>query len=136
MTAGEIVLALLTSSAFMAVLSKLLDPVVQWITEKYSKKRATEREAEQKRKAEEDKERAELREAITSLREDMDDSRKDTIVLMHDRIYQIFRELRDDESITAEEASNLKYLYERYKARGGNHDAEELYTIIISKPKI
>ena len=136
MSFREIALALLTSSAFMAVLSKLLDPLVQWATDRFSKKRAAEREAEGKRKAAEEKERAELKEAIKSLKADMEDSRKDTVVLMHDRIYQIFRNLRDEESITAEEASNLTYLYERYKARGGNHDAEALYNIIDSKPKI
>ncbi len=46
--------------------------------------------------------------------------------LLHDRLYQKCTDILDRGEVTVDEYDNLKYLYEPYRALGGNGTCEKL----------
>jgi len=78
----------------------------------------------------------EMRENISELAEEAANQKQDTIVMMHDRIYQALVYFEGKESLTVTDRANIDYLAERYFARGGNHKAELMYDIICKIPVV
>ena len=74
---------------------------------------------------------------IKGLKKDFERTEKDTrtteLVLLHDRIWQIFRVLKDRPEITVEEEANIDYLYGEYQKKGGNHKARSMYRFLKKK---
>lgn len=112
----QIILAIIGSSAFTGLVLKILEAAV----ERWSKTAKEKREAQSRLLAD-------LRIAVESLKED-------NRVIMHDRLFCIFEEFGQRDAITAGERANVDYLYERYKAIGGNHHADIYYRLISEKP--
>ena len=121
----QIVVAILSSSAFTGVLLK----IIELIAERTNKKKKEQREAIIDHMKQVD-------ELLEEVKVELDDLREDNLVIMHDRVYAMFKKFEHVDTMTASDRSNLDYLYERYTARGGNHDAEILYNIIIEKPVV
>ena len=55
-------------------------------------------------------------------------------VILHDRIWEVFHTLADEETIEVEDMANLDYLYEEYVKLCGNHQAETMYNFVKNKP--
>lgn len=121
----QIIIAILSSSAFTGVLLK----IIEIVAERTNRKKKEEKEAilEHNRQVDE---------ALTSFKSELDDLREDNLVMMHDRIYAMFKKFEHADTITASDKANLDYLWERYSKRNGNHDAEILYKIIDEKPVV
>lgn len=128
----DIATLILSSSGLAAVCVKLIEVIY----DACSKRKKQQREKEAARRAEEEKTMAEIRAALDELKKELADNKEDVIVLMHDRIYQAFRYLSQQESITADDKANIDYLWQRYSARGGNHKAEVLYEVIDKIPVV
>lgn len=112
----NIVLAILGSSAFTGLVLKVLEAAV----DRWSKGAKEKREAQAKAFSD-------LADAVESLKED-------NRVIMHDRLFCLFEEFGSRDAITAGERANIDYLFERYKAIGGNHHADIYYNLISAKP--
>lgn len=113
--AEQILLAIFTSSAFTGIVLKLVDMAL----DRWGKTAKAKRDAQSA--------------ALQKLEQAVDDLKEDDLVLMHDRIYQMFTELSKKDVITADDKANLDYVFERYTARGGNHRAESYYSAIVKK---
>ena len=120
------VVMILTSSGGTALLIKLID-ILQ---DKFSEKRKSEKETIQEILSKVDSCNCEKIKDLKGVKEDIDELREDFLVIMHDRIYNIFKQVSTKQTITVREKSNLDYLYERYKKRFGNHDAKNYYDLI------
>lgn len=121
----QIVVAILTSSAFTGALVK----IIELIADAKSKKRKEAREAILKHNEKVD-------ELLGKFQDELTDLKDDNLVILHDRIYAMFKKFEKQDTLTASDRSNLDYLFERYNKRGGNHDAEILYNIIVEKPVV
>lgn len=121
----QIVIAILTSSAFTGVLVK----IIEVIADANNKKKKEAREAILKHNEKVDELLEKFQSELIALKDD-------NLVILHDRIYAMFKKFEKQDTLTASDRSNLDYLYERYTKRGGNHDAEILYKIIVEKPVI
>lgn len=121
----QIIIAILTSSAFTGLLVKILEIIV----DANSKKKKEAREAILKHNENVDK-------LLDKFQDELTDLKDDNLVILHDRIYAMFKKFEKQDTLTASDRSNLDYLFERYSKRGGNHDAEILYKIIIEKPVV
>ena len=120
---------ILTSSGGTALLIKLID-ILQ---DKFSEKRKKEKEAVQELLKKVDNQNFEQAKDIKALSNGLNAVRQDFLVLMHDRIFNIFKEVSQQEKISISEKSNLDYMYERYvdeTMKKGNHDAENYYKLI------
>lgn len=122
----SIILMILTSSGGTAILIKIID-IIQ---DRFSEKRKAEKKTMQKILEKVDSCGCEKIKEIESVKIDIDELREDFLVIMHDRIYNIFKQVSKQENISVREKSNLDYLYERYKKRFGNHDAKNYYDLI------
>lgn len=60
--------------------------------------------------------------------------REGMMALLHDRIYQACTFFLNRGFCTLEDRSNLEYLFEPYKALGGNGTGESLYQRCLSLP--
>ena len=120
------IIMILTSSGGTALLIKLID-ILQ---DKFSEKRKSEKETIQEILSKVDSCNCEKIKDLKGVKEDIDELREDFLVIMHDRIYNIFKQVSTKQTITVREKSNLDYLYERYKKRFGNHDAKNYYDLI------
>lgn len=71
---------------------------------------------------------------VKGIRADIEEKERDSVrtelVLLHDRIWQIFRFFSDRDEISVEDKANVTYLFEEYQKKGGNHHAEEMYKYI------
>lgn len=54
--------------------------------------------------------------------------------LLHDRIFSIYAECRDKKFATVDDIRNLDYLYQPYRALGGNGTGQELYERVKKMP--
>lgn len=120
---------ILTSSGGTALLIKLID-ILQ---DNFSEKRKKEKEAVQELLKKVDSQNFEQAKDIKALSNGLNAVRQDFLVLMHDRIFNIFKEVSQQEKISISEKSNLDYMYERYvdeTMKKGNHDAENYYKLI------
>ncbi len=125
----SIILMILTSSGGTALLIKLID-ILQ---DNFSEKRKKEKEAVQELLKKVDSQNFEQAKDIKALSNGLNAVRQDFLVLMHDRIFNIFKEVSQQEKISISEKSNLDYMYERYvdeTMKKGNHDAENYYKLI------
>lgn len=125
----NVILMVLTSSGGTALLIKLID-ILQ---DKFSEKRKKEKEAVQELLKKVDSQNFEQAKDIKALNNGLNAVRQDFLVLMHDRIFNIFKEVSQQEKISISEKSNLDYMYERYvdeTMKKGNHDAENYYKLI------
>lgn len=125
----NVILMILTSSGGTALLIKLID-ILQ---DKFSEKRKKEKEAVQELLKKVDSQNFEQAKDIKALSNGLNAVRQDFLVLMHDRIFNIFKEVSQQEKISISEKSNLDYMYERYvdeTMKKGNHDAENYYKLI------
>lgn len=122
----SIILMILTSSGGTAILIKIID-IIQ---DRFSEKRKAEKKTMQEILKKVDSCGCKKIKEIESVKIDIDELREDFLVIMHDRIYNIFKQVSTKQTITVREKSNLDYLYERYKKRFGNHDAKNYYDLI------
>ena len=125
----NVILMILTSSGGTALLIKLID-ILQ---DNFSEKRKKEKEAVQELLKKVDSQNFEQAKDIKALSNGLNAVRQDVLVLMHDRIFNIFKEVSQQEKISISEKSKLDYMYERYvekKKKKGNHDAENYYKLI------
>lgn len=76
----------------------------------------------------------EIRENVAAMRAELDELKEDDGALLHDRIYALFNELKDKETLTVEERANVDYLWERYSRRGFNHKGNLMYKKICEIP--
>ena len=76
----------------------------------------------------------EIRENVADLKNEVAELKEDNGALMHDRVYALFDELKDKDTLTVEDRANVDYLWERYSKRGFNHKGELMYNKIIEIP--
>lgn len=126
----ELAALILSSSGLAAIAVKLIEVLY----DAFSRRRKTQRRAEDERRKCEQECREEIRDTLETLKTELEENKEDTVALMHDRIYQTFCRLNAQDSISVEDKANLDYLWQRYKARGGNHKAEVLYDVIDRIP--
>lgn len=60
--------------------------------------------------------------------------KKGVLAILHDRLYQSCTHHLETGSIRAEDLKNLEYLYESYRALGGNGTGNELYRRCCNLP--
>ena len=116
------ILTILGSSAITGTVIKL----IEWLVDRFG--------AGRKKRQQLDQTVESLTKAVGRLSPEIDELRRDNLVIMHDRIYQVLRNAMMQKSLTVSEKANIDYLYERYKKRGGNHNAEVMYAVISSLP--
>lgn len=119
---GEIIKAVLTSSVFTGFVIELLK-IGKSI---YERKK-------DKGQAKIDRMVTEIANDMEQLKKDVEGSEETERVLLHDRIWQIYYELKEKDAITVEEEANLDYLYEEYKKKNGNHKAKAMYKYLKKK---
>lgn len=119
MTNTELVITLLSSSTGTVLITETIKGVRRKINQKKGKGFS---------KIESDI--REIRSDIEKIRDDLDDGKETERVLLHDRLWQIFHFFQDKESITVEDRANVEYLYEEYKKKEGNHEAEVYFEYI------
>ena len=71
-----------------------------------------------------------IRKDIKGIREDLEESKETERVLLHDRLWQAFHFFQDKDEISVEDRANVEYLYDEYKKKQGNHEAEVYYEYI------
>ena len=76
----------------------------------------------------------EIRENVADLKNEVNELKEDDGAIMHDRIYEQFNKLKDQETLTVQDRANIDYLWERYSKRGFNHKGEILYQKICEIP--
>lgn len=76
----------------------------------------------------------EIEHKLETLEQDVESGKKTDVVLLHDRIWQAFRILSKKKKINYIDRANIEYLYEEYKAKGGNHKAEVMMEFIKTIP--
>ena len=130
MTTGEIIVAVLTSSAFTGLLVEIV--------------RTARRAFDRKR----NKGLAKLETDITTLKgiavdnsksidgikDELNRQKETDMVLLHDRIWEIYERLKNQDSIDLADKANLEYLYDEYKQNNGNHQAALMFDLIEAKP--
>lgn len=122
---GEIIKAILTSSVFTGFVLELIK-IGKSI---YEKKK-------DKGRAKIDRVVTELASDVKQIKRDVECNEETERVLLHDRIWQIYYELKDRETITVEEDANLDYLYSEYEKKNGNHKAKAMYKFLKKKPVV
>jgi hypothetical protein len=71
---------------------------------------------------------------MATIKHDVESGKQTDLVLLHDRIWQAFRVLSKKKEVSYIDSANIKYLYEEYEGKGGNHKAEEMYRYIQTIP--
>lgn len=130
MTTGEIIIAVLTSSAFTGLLVEIVRTIRRGIDKRQNKGLA---------KIENDLTDVkhtldETGKSLSKMEEELVRQKETDLVLLHDRIWEIFDRLRNEEHISVEDKANLEYLYDEYKNSNGNHHAAIMFELIESKP--
>ena len=119
MTNAELVITLLSSSTGTVLITEAIKGIRRRIQKKkgkgFSKLEADIREMKSDMKA---------------MREDLDGGKETEKVLLHDRLWQIFHYFQDKEEISVDDRANVEYLYEEYKKKNGNHEAEVYFEYI------
>lgn len=130
MTSGEIVVAVLTSSAFTGLLVEIARGFRTAMDKRKNKGLAKIESDLQVVRAKTENNGSK----IDALTDELEKQKETDLVLLHDRIWDIFHQLQDAEAVTVEDKANLEYLYDEYKNNNGNHHAEIMYSIIEAKP--
>lgn len=76
----------------------------------------------------------EIRKNVAELKNEVAELTEDDGALLHDRIWALFNEMKDKETLTVEDRANIDYLWGRYSKRGFNHKAELMYEKICEIP--
>ena len=113
---NETIIAILGSSAFTGLVLKIIEAGV----DRWSKTAREKLEAQER--------------AFSALAAAVESLKEDNRVIMHDRLFCLFEEFAGRDAISAGERANVDYLFERYKAIGGNHHADIYYNLISEKP--
>ena len=130
MTYTEIAVTVLTSSAFTGLLVEIIRTLRRAFDKRKNKGLAKLESDVDAIKKQIDKSGKKMEEIFDEL-----ERQKETdLVLLHDRIWEIFYNLHDKEYVTVEDLANLEYLYAEYKAKNGNHHAEIMFNEIEKKP--
>jgi len=122
MSTGEIVAAILTSSAFTTLVLELVRELRRAIDKRKNQGFS---------KLEQDV--CNIAEDLAAMKEDIENRKEIDNVLLHDRLWQAFRFFSDKDAISVEDRANIDYLYDAYT---GNHKAEIMYKYICSLPII
>ena len=130
MTYTEIAVTVLTSSAFTGLLVEIIRTLRRAFDKRKNKGLAKLESDVDAIKKQIDKSGKKMEEIFDEL-----ERQKETeLVLLHDRIWEIFYKLQDKEYVTVEDLANLEYLYAEYKEKDGNHHAEIMFNEIEKKP--
>lgn len=132
MNTGQIIVAVLTSSAFTGLLVEIVREIRRAVDRRRNKGFV---------KLEKDihdlKDIAiDNTQRIDGIKEELERQKETDLVLLHDRIWDMFNRLQGQEEITVEDKANLEYLYDEYRQNNGNHHAEIMYEVIEAKPII
>ena len=130
MNTGQIIVAVLTSSAFTGLLVEIVREIRRALDRRHNKGFV---------KLEKDivalKDIAiDNTQRIDGIKEELERQKETDLVLLHDRIWDMFHRLQGQESVELEDKANLEYLYDEYRQNNGNHQAELMYQVIESKP--
>lgn len=121
----QIIIAVVTSSAFTGVIIKIIDIIIS----RYSRKHG--------RLLEIEKDLKEIKEKVNKVKEmdnEIGELKQDILVILHDRIYQLFDRFIREDNISVQDRANIDYLYNRYENRGGNGKASLMYEKIKNIP--
>lgn len=123
MNCQQMIIAVLSTSAVTGGVIEIIRGIARWI----GKRRDTglpklEREV------------SEVHEIVGSLSKRMDDSEETSRVILHDRIWGIYRKLHKDDDISVKDKANLDYIFKEYQKLNGNHKAEIMYNELNKKP--
>lgn len=130
MNTGQIIVAVLTSSAFTGLLVEIVREIRRVVDRRHNKGFV---------KLENDI--VDLKGMVTDntqridgIKEELERQKETDLVLLHDRIWDMFNRLQGQESVDVEDKANLEYLYDEYRQNNGNHHAEIMYEVIEAKP--
>lgn len=119
----QMIVAVLSSGAVTGAVIKL----IEYLIHRHDKKK-------QRGIAKMESDVTAIKVSIDKLIGEIKELQETDIVLLHDRIYQVFYHLDQQSDIDVEDSANLDYLHDRYAALGGNHRAEIMYQQIKEKP--
>ncbi|MGI6721049.1 MAG: hypothetical protein ACOX4I_00610 [Anaerovoracaceae bacterium] len=117
------IIAVLSTSAVTGAVIEIIRGIVRWIGRRRSKGFA---------KLE--SEVTEIKDTIEKLAESVNGQEETRKVILHDRIWDVYRKLHKDADISVTDKANLDYMYKEYKKLKGNHKAEIMYNEIKKKP--
>lgn len=130
MTTGEIIVAVLTSSAFTGLLVEIVRTVRRALDRKRNKGLAKlETDITTLKGIAVDNSKS-----IDGIKDELDRQKETDMVLLHDRIWEIYERLKNQDSIDLADKANLEYLYDEYKQNNGNHQAALMFELIQEKP--
>ena len=130
MSTAQVVITIVTSSAFTTAIVEIVRELRRYF-EKKNNKGFHKLEEDISEISSKLKEIAEEQEKI---RDDLDGSKETEKVLLHDRIWQAFRFFYDKHEISVDDKANIEYLYEEYRKKKGNHNAKTMYEYIKTLP--
>lgn len=133
MTNAEIVIALISSNGGVLIISEVIKSIRRGINKKKGRGLPKLEADIEEMKASYNEIASDVKTLSKDLEEIEETARKTDLVLLHDRIWQIYRVLKDRPEITVEEDANIDYLYGEYKKKGGNHKARSMYRFLKNK---
>ena len=130
MTTSEIIVAVVTSSAFTGLLVEVVRTIRQAIDKRQNKGLAKlEKDVDSIRQ-----QTIATAGKIVEIQNELAKQKETNLVLLHDRIWDVFARNQHKEFVSVEDKANLEYLFDEYQRRGGNHHAEIMFEIIDKKP--
>lgn len=130
MTTSEIIVAVATSSAFTGLLVEVVRTIRRAIDKRKNKGLAKlEKDVNSIRQ-----QTIATAGKIVEIQNELATQKRTNLVLLHDRIWDVFARNHDKEYVSVEDKANLEYLFDEYQRRGGNHHAEIMFDFIENKP--
>ena len=119
----QMIIAVLSTSAVTGGVIEIIRGIARWI----GKRRDTglpklEREV------------SEVHKMVQTLDCRMGELEETNRVILHDRIWGVYRKLHKDDDISVKDKANLDYMYKEYRKLKGNHKAEIMYNELDKKP--
>lgn len=130
MTTAEMVVTIATSSAFTGAVVEVVREVRKMVDRRRNKGLA---------KIENDianirSQNAQNNKDLRAIKDELLARQETDRVILHDRIWEMFHTLSNEDSVAVEDMANLDYLFEEYTKLHGNHQAKIMYTFIKKMP--
>lgn len=123
MSLQQMVIAVLSTSAVTGGVIEIIRGITRFI----SRKRDT-------GLAKLEREVSEIHQTVNTLNVRMCELEETNRVILHDRIWGVYRKLHKDDDISVKDKANLDYMFKEYKKLKGNHKAEIMYNELNKKP--
>lgn len=81
-----------------------------------------------------EREVSEIHQTVNTLNARMCELEETNRVILHDRIWGVYRKLHKDDDISVKDKANLDYMFKEYQKLHGNHKAEIMYNELNKKP--